>query len=259
MQVHRRRTAVAFGAGPWESARSGEWSDVAVFLLGCVMKSARPFELTPPDAPGGWIGSDEAGKGDYFGPLVVAGVYATEQTAILLRQIGVRDSKTLSDKRITVMSAEIRDVCLVNVVAIGPERYNQLYAKIRNLNRFLAWAHARVIENLLEKVTCERAVSDQFGDEQYLQRALMGKGKHIQLVQRHRAEDDLAVGAASIIARGEFVRRLQQLSQAVGVELAKGAGAPVLVSARRFVEQHGRDALSTVAKLHFRTTQQILG
>jgi ribonuclease HIII len=220
----------------------------------------RPFELTPPDAPGGWIGSDEAGKGDYFGPLVVAGVYATEQAAILLRQIGVRDSKTLSDKRIAAMSAEIRDVCLVNVVAIGPERYNQLYAKIRNLNRLLAWAHARVIENLLEKVACERAVSDQFGDEQYLQRALMGKGKRIQLIQRHRAEaDDLAVAAASIIARGEFVRRLQQLSQAVAVELAKGAGAPVLVSARRFLERHGRDALSTVAKLHFKTTQQILG
>lgn len=223
------------------------------------MKPAVPFDLAPPDAPGGWIGTDEAGKGDYFGPLVVAGVYASQQTAILLRQIGVRDSKTLSDKRIAAMSIEIRRTCPVEVVAIGPERYNQLYAKIRNLNRLLAWAHARVIENLLEKVTCERAVSDQFGDEQYLQRALMEKGKRIQLVQRHRAEDDLAVGAASIIARGEFVRRLQQLSQSVGVELAKGAGPPVLVSARRFVEKHGRDTLGTVAKLHFKTTQQIPG
>jgi ribonuclease HIII len=147
----------------------------------------------------------------------------------------------------------------VEVVAIGPERYNELYAKIRNLNRLLAWAHARVIENLLHRVSCERAVSDQFGDEQYLRRALMEKGKRVQLVQRHRAEDDLAVGAASIIARDEFVRRLQQLSEAVGVDLAKGAGPPVLVSARRFVDKHGRDALSTVVKLHFKTTQQIPG
>ncbi len=219
----------------------------------------RPFELTPPDAPGGWIGTDEAGKGDYFGPLVVAGVYVTDQTAILLRQIGVRDSKTLSDKRIAEMSREIRQTCPVDVVAIGPERYNSLYAKIRNLNRLLAWAHARVIENLLEKVTCERAVSDQFGDEQYLLRALMDKGKRIQLEQRHRAEDDVAVAAASIIARGEFVRRLQQLSQSVGVELAKGAGPPVLVAGRRYLEKHGRGALGTVAKLHFKTTQQIGG
>lgn len=222
------------------------------------MKPPRPFELTPPDAPGGWIGTDEAGKGDYFGPLVVAGVYATDATAILLRQIGVRDSKTLSDRRIAEMSIEIRNTCPVDVVAIGPERYNQLYAKIRNLNRLLAWGHARVIENLLDKVSCTRAVSDQFGDEQYLQRALMEKGKRIQLVQRHRAENDLAVAAASIIARDEFVRRLRQLGEAVGVELAKGAGPPVLVSGRRFVAKHGPDALGKVAKLHFKTTQQVL-
>lgn len=223
------------------------------------MKPTQPFALSPPDAPGGWIGTDEAGKGDYFGPLVVAGVYATEATAILLRQIGVRDSKTLSDKRIGEMSAEIRQTCPVNVVAIGPERYNDMYAKIRNLNRLLAWAHARVIENLLEKIECERVVSDQFGDEHVLQRALMEKGKRIQLVQRHRAEGDVAVAAASIIARGEFVRRLEQLSRSVGVELHKGAGPPVLASGRRFVEKHGREALNTVAKLHFKTTQQIGG
>src|SRR4029077_1213327 len=112
-----------------------------------VVKPSEPFRLTPPDAPGGWIGTDEAGKGDFFGPLVVAGVYATEATAILLRQIGVRDSKTLSDKRIAEIGVEIRQTCPVNVVAIGPDRYNEMYAKIRNLNRLLAWAHARVIEN----------------------------------------------------------------------------------------------------------------
>jgi len=216
------------------------------------------FELTPADAPGGWIGTDEAGKGDYFGPLVVAGVYATEATAILLRQIGVRDSKTLSDKRIAEMAPEIRQTCPVNVVAIGPERYNQMYAKIRNLNRLLAWAHARVIENLLEHVACERVVSDQFGDERVLQRALMEKGKRVQLVQRHRAEDDVAVAAASILARGEFVRRLDQLSTTVGVSLHKGAGPPVLAAGRLFVKKHGGDALGTVAKLHFKTTQQLL-
>jgi len=216
-----------------------------------------PFELTPPDAPGGWIGTDEAGKGDYFGPLVVAGVYVTEATAILLRQIGVRDSKTLSDKRIAEMSVEIRQTCPVNVVAIGPERYNDMYAKIRNLNRLLAWGHARVIENLLEKIECGRVVSDQFGDERVLQRALMEKGKRVELVQRHRAEDDVAVAAASIIARGEFVHRLQLLSQTYGVDLHKGAGPPVLTSGRRFIAQHGREALGKVAKLHFKTTQQI--
>lgn len=221
------------------------------------MTPERPFEFTAPDAPGGWIGTDEAGKGDYFGPLVVAGVYATEQTAILLRQIGARDSKTLSDKRVAEMSAEIRDTCPVNVVAIGPERYNEMYAKVRNLNRLLAWAHARVIENLLEKIRCERVVSDQFGDARVLQRALMEKGKRVQLEQRHRAEDDLAVAAASIVARAEFVHRLEQLSASYGVHLHKGAGPPVLTAGRVFLAKHGRDALAKVAKLHFKTTQQL--
>ena len=216
-----------------------------------------PFELSPPDAPGGWIGTDEAGKGDYFGPLVVAGVYVTDATGILLRQIGVRDSKTLSDKRIGEHCAEIRRTCPVNVVAIGPERYNTMYAKIRNLNRLLAWAHARVIENLLDQFGCERVISDQFGDERVLQRALMEKGKRVELIQRPRAEDDVAVAAASIIARGEFLSRLHQLGDAFGVPLHKGAGPPVLVSGRRFVEKHGREALVKVAKLHFKTTQQL--
>lgn len=223
------------------------------------MGDMQTFELTPPDAPGGWIGTDEAGKGDFFGPLVIAGVYATEATAILLRQIGVRDSKSLTDKRMLAMSREIRQTCPVNVVAIGPDRYNQLYPKFRNLNRLLAWGHARVIENLLGQVSCSRAISDQFGDERFLKQALMEKGQNIELIQRHRAEDDVAVAAASIMARTEFVHRIEQLSQSFGVELAKGAGPPVLVSGRRFVQRHGREALAQVAKLHFRTTQQITG
>ena len=208
---------------------------------------------------GGWIGTDEAGKGDYFGPLVVAGVYVTPDTALRLRELGVRDSKTLSDKRIAEITTGIRALCPVNVVAIGPERYNEMYAKIRNLNRLLAWAHARVIENLLEQVPCERVLSDQFGDERVLQRALLEKGRHVHLEQRPRAEADPAVAAASMVARHEFVRRLAQLSDSVGVDLHKGAGPPVLASGRRFVDKHGCDALGTVAKLHFRTTQQILG
>ncbi|MFQ5667206.1 MAG: ribonuclease HIII [Candidatus Binatia bacterium] len=219
------------------------------------MKSSK---LPPSNAPGGWIGTDEAGKGDYFGPLVVAGVYVTEATAVLLRQVGVRDSKRLSDRRVVEMGAAIRQTCPLNVVAIGPQRYNEMYAHVHNLNRLLAWAHARVIENLLEQVRCERVVSDQFGDERILQQALMEKGRRIQLIQRPRAEDDLAVAAASIIARGEYVRRLEQLGRTAGVPLRKGAGPPVLVAGRHFIEKHGRTALRTVAKLHFKTTQQII-
>ncbi len=218
-----------------------------------------PQVLKPPVSNSGWIGTDEAGKGDYFGPLVVAAVYVTEATAVHLRAGGVRDSKTLTDKRIADLAAEVRRTCPCSVVAIGPERYNDMYAKIRNLNRLLAWAHARAIENLLEQVECARVLSDQFGDERVLRQALMEKGRQIQLEQRPRAEDDVAVAAASIVARAEFVHRLEQLSRSFGVDLHKGAGPPVLTSGRRFVAQHGRAALAKVAKLHFKTTQQIGG
>ena len=144
------------------------------------------------------IGIDESGKGDYFGPLVIAAVFVTpalEQDLALMR---VRDSKKISDARILEMAPDIRLLCPHSLVAIGPQRYNELYAKIKNLNRLLAWGHARALENLLQKVDCDLAIADQFGDERLILNALQEKGKQIRLVQRTKAESDLAVAAASI-------------------------------------------------------------
>ena len=149
----------------------------------------------------GHIGTDESGKGDYFGPLVAAGVFVPEGQEDVLRELGVRDSKRISDNRVRELAEQIRAGYPHSVVAIGPERYNALYAKIKNLNKLLAWAHARVIENILEEVNCARAVADQFGDELYIRNALMKKGKDIELIQRTKAEDDPAVAAASILAK----------------------------------------------------------
>ena len=219
---------------------------------------AQTSQVVPDDRNDGWIGTDEAGKGDYFGPLVAAAVYVHTGTEGELRGAGVRDSKALSDSRARALSAIIRRLCPVHVVTIGPERYNSLYAKMRNLNRMLAWAHARAIESLLATVDCQRVVSDQFADERVLESALMTKGRTVHLVQRPRGETDLAVAAASIIARAEFLERLQQLSISVDMKLAKGAGEPVLRAGRQFVERYGGDALNRVAKLHFRTTQQLV-
>jgi ribonuclease HIII len=221
-------------------------------------KPAQPSLFPTADA-GGWIGTDEAGKGDYFGPLVVAAVYVDDLTAGALRDLGVRDSKTLSDRRARELAARIRELCPTGVVAIGPERYNSLYAEMRNLNRLLAWAHARALEDLLARVPCTRVLSDQFADARVLQRALGPRGRQVHLEQRPRAEEDVAVAAASIVARAEFIDRLARLSETAGVELAKGAGPPVLTSGKRYLAKHGASALAKVAKLHFRTTQQITG
>jgi len=209
----------------------------------------------------GIIGVDESGKGDYFGPLVVAGVgVPVDGGREVLATLGVRDSKTVSDGQAHRLAEVVRRAYPTAVVAVGPERYNTLYAEMRNLNRLLAWAHARVIENLLERwPECREAISDQFANAAVLERALLARGRRVALVQRPRAEADPVVAAASIVARSEFLRRLDALGKRFGVSLPKGAGPPVLVGGADFVRRHGAAALGQVAKLHFRTTRQLTG
>ena len=204
------------------------------------------------------IGIDESGKGDYFGPLVIAAVLVTPADEPDLRLMQVRDSKRISDGRILEMAPDIRQVCRHSVVAIGPQRYNELYAKIKNLNRLLAWGHARALENILEHSDCPLAISDQFGDERFILNALLEKGKKIQLIQRPKAEEDLAVAAASIVARDEFLIRLKRVSEEIGVSLPKGASQAVELAARVVVNKFGRERLEGIAKLHFKTTQSVL-
>ena len=220
--------------------------------------SGRDYRSPLMTAGVGHIGIDESGKGDYFGPLVIAGVYVSPELEGQLRDVGVRDSKSLSDKRAIILSDHIRQSYPHEIVAIGPERYNSVYASFRNLNKLLAWGHARAIENLLERVSCDRVVVDQFGAERFLNTALMEKGRSVQVIQKPRAEVEIAVAAASIVARAEFLHRLQGLSREYGMTLPKGASA-VISAGKEFVRQHGPDALGQVAKLHFRTTEKILG
>lgn len=204
----------------------------------------------------GHIGVDESGKGDYFGPLVVAACYVGPEHLAELE--GVKDSKKLSDPQAMKLADTIRRTCPHDVVAIGPAKYNELYAKLRNLNRLLAWGHARAIENVLEKRPCELVISDQFADPAGLKRQLFERGRSIRLESRVRAEADVAVACASILARAGYLRALRRLSEEFGIELPKGATNVVGVG-RRFVSTHGRDRLASVAKLHFKTTQQVLG
>lgn len=205
----------------------------------------------------GRIGTDESGKGDYFGPLVIAAVWADPATEDLLRDWGVTDSKKISDGRAHTLARQIADHGIPTaVVAIGPERYNQLHTKMKNLNRLLAWGHARAIENLLEKTQAEEVVTDQFGDASLVERALLEKGRQVKLTQMHRAERDIVVAAASVMARAEFLHRLEQLSKTVGVQLLKGAGPGVDQVAARLLARGGMELLGTVAKCHFKNTQK---
>ena len=209
------------------------------------------------------FGIDESGKGDLFGPLVVAGVYVDEDTADRLVEIGVRDSKTITtDKKIGELADEIRQTVRggMELVAIGPARYSELYKKFGNLNRMLAWAHGKVIANLHAKVpSCPRALSDQFGNPRLIEGELRKQEVEIQLEQRTKAESDIAVAAASILARAEFVQALGRLSMEAGVELARGAGAGVKKQASEIYEKQGRNGLAKLCKTHFRTFEEEVG
>lgn len=208
-------------------------------------------------------GIDESGKGDYFGPLVVAAAYVDPETARRLLEIGVTDSKAIkSDRRIAHLADQTRALLRgrFSLVAIGPQAYNRLYAKIGNVNRLLAWGHAQALENLLGQVpSCPRAISDQFARKETVLRALKERGRAIELEQRTKAESDIAVAAASVLARHEFVHRLDTLGKQAGIPLPKGAGANVLARARELAAAGGEERLARVAKLHFRTTRQALG
>lgn len=204
----------------------------------------------------GTVGVDESGKGDYFGPLVVAACYVGPEHLAELE--GVRDSKTVTDAVALKLSAKITKTCPHHVVSIGPAKYNELYQKFGNLNSLLGWGHARVIENLLgQRPDCPRALSDKFADARVIERALGEKGRAIKMEQRTKAESDLAVGAASILAREKFIDWLDARGKAIGIKLKRGVSADVKKAAADLVRDRGPAYLREVAKVHFRTAHEI--
>ncbi|MBR1870684.1 MAG: ribonuclease HIII [Kiritimatiellae bacterium] len=225
------------------------------------------------DAP--HFGSDESGKGDWFGPLTVACVYVDETTAPALRDMGVRDCKQMTDKAILATGSKIRAFLKpehVEVVQFNNPAYNRAYFKFRNINRMLAWAHAKAIENLLERVpACKRGVLDQFArTEDVMRRALMPRGKQVELVQRHKAESDIAVAAASVVARERFLRSVERMNEELFGQMPIGGRpadkcVPIGSSAPRvrtlgeeMVRQNGAVWLMNHVKAHFQTTDKVL-
>ena len=207
------------------------------------------------------FGVDESGKGDFFGPLVIAGCYTDRGIARTLMEAGIQDSKKIgSDKRIRDLAEIIKKTqgAVHSVVMVGPERYNGMYRSFGNLNRLLAWGHATVIENLAKiRTDCPRALSDQFANPAVLNRELKKKGLTIQLDQQTKAESDVAVAAASILARERFIDWLRAKGRELQVELPRGASALVKQVARDLIAKHGAEILRSVAKTHFKTASEL--
>jgi len=206
------------------------------------------------------FGVDESGKGDFIGPLVIAGVFVNKEITRSLIDAGIQDSKKIgSDKRIRELAQIVRNTpgIMTEVISIGPERYNELYEKFGNLNRMLAWGHAKIIENLHKrKPDCPRALSDQFARPEEIERVLKGRVTGLVLEQRTKAESDTAVAAASILARESFINWLRDKGEEIGCELPKGVSQKVREIVSGLVERHGTDILKSLTKLHFRTAEE---
>jgi ribonuclease HIII len=297
--VLTKASAAELPAGPYEAWRA-RWREATAILYesgklvisgpppafedlrsmvesvpGVAVRTKTPAKPDPGPPPGmsvseqePHIGTDEAGKGDYFGPLVTAGVYVDVRSAEILRVLGVRDSKTIQDRALRTLADQIRQVSAATaaITVVAPKRYNELYQQMRsegkNLNTLLAWTHTRVIEDLVKAgVRPKFILSDQFGDKRYIEQRLLAETRQsgIPLIQMPRAEADVAVAAASILARDAFLGWLERASMALGMKLPKGASPQVIETAKLLVQRSGREILNEYAKVSFKTTAKVIG
>lgn len=203
------------------------------------------------------IGLDEAGKGDFFGPLCVSGFYAAEGLVPSLLKLGVRDSKKMSDEAVLNLSKKLKSEYPYKTIRFLPETYNKLYSKFKNLNRMLAWGHATVLDDLSKHTGCTKAVLDQFATESLMVGLLKQKHLDIDLIQRFKGEEDPVVAAASILARAAFLEGLEELEDRFKLKLPKGASSTVITAAKKAIESHGHEILPLISKTHFKTTQAL--
>lgn len=224
------------------------------FLLGYL--SAAIPEGAGPKLEHPTIGSDEAGKGDYFGPLTVAAVALEPDVVPFLDEVPLIDSKRLADRTVIEAAQALTPVVVHETVSIGPARYNEMLPSFRSLDRLLAWAHAKAIRSVLERSPIRRVFVDRFADRKVIEAALGDAAEGLELIIEPRGEQDPAVAAAAILARAAFLEGIQRCGRRAGRPLPKGAGEKVVAAAGALWAEGGEAALKEVAKLHFATTEQ---
>jgi ribonuclease HIII len=209
-----------------------------------------------------WIGSDESGKGDFFGPLVICSFFCRDDMVPNLQKWGVRDSKLLNDAAIYKIAKLILQTynSHAKVIILKPDKYNALYADFRKqgkkLNEMMTWMHSAAISELLAKYPSEGVLIDQFQKNNALSRQIK-KEHHVQVLEKTHAESDIAVAAASIIARYHFLEAMNAQNRKYGIEFPKGASHGVIEAGREFVARFGKNRMVEVAKVHFVTYEKI--
>lgn len=209
------------------------------------------IELPEPEE---YIGIDESGKGDFFGPLVIAAAFANKFILNELKKIGVKDSKELNDIQIQLLFPQIKKILGNNysVFVLNPKKYNHLYNQVKNLNKLLAYGHSKSLAALLDKVNCSIAISDKFGKDKLINEILEKKKIEIKLYQITKGERYTAVAAASIIARYYVIKWFEEKSKELNLKLLKGASGKVDDIARKLKLKSGSNEFQDLVKIHFK-------
>lgn len=213
-----------------------------------------------PDQDQSAIGSDEAGKGDSFGGLVVSAVALNESELLTIANAKVGDSKEITDERIRVLAPWIRDNFAYAEVVLTPEQYNRRWHECGdNVNRLLTLMHAKVQTELYGKTDIRVSIIDRFSSAHPVTHKLKNELPGLKVVEVPKAERFPSVAAASVLARESFLTMMEQLSAEWAVPLPLGSGSPVPGALRQFLRIHGPDKLAMVAKSHFKNVQRVAG
>ena len=198
------------------------------------------------------LGSDEAGKGDTFGGLVVCAVAVAESQWELLQAAGIDDSKALTDKRMKTLAPWLMETVDSEIIILTPSQYNEgHFNNGKNVNKLLTQLHADVLQKLSERTTYNMAIVDRFGSNLPVNKELVRRKLPLSVYEVPRAEAYVPVAAASILARVAFVDSMKALEETWGLDIPLGSGAPIPSALRRFLQIHGKEKLSEVAKVHF--------
>ncbi|WP_064092567.1 ribonuclease HIII [Rossellomorea aquimaris] len=210
------------------------------------------------------VGSDEVGTGDFFGPITVVSAYVHKDQIPLMKELGVKDSKNLSDPQIIKIAKDLINTIPYSLLILHNTKYNALQEKGMTQGKMKAILHNQAILHLLEKMQPEEPEAiliDQFVEKNTYFKHINAQKK----IQKDRVyfstkgeSIHIAVAAASIIARYAFLKEMDKLSTKTGVEIPKGAGKHVDVAAAKIIKGKGIEELKSITKWHFANSEKAI-
>ena len=206
------------------------------------------------------IGSDEVGTGDYFGPIVVTSAYVKKENIPFLEELGVKDSKKLTDEKILEIVPKLIKVIPYSSVVLSNKEYNEKYSEDINMNKLKAILHNKVLGNMVKNgYEYDYIVVDEFSQKYVYFNYLKSSNDVVRNITFLTKGEDkcLSVACASLISRYIFIKEFAKISENVGMLLPKGASTLVDEKGVEIVKKYGFDKLKEIAKLNFKNTTKI--